>query len=452
MTVVVARVPEAICGKQYLHLMILNDRKTIRGWAFFDWANSAYYLVISTTIFPLYYSHYSSEEISIAGMEISNASLYSFSVSAAYILIAILSPVLSGVADYSGRRMLFLKFFTLLGASGCFALFFFHSPETMWIGITAFIIGTIGAAGGLVFYDSYLPLIASEDQYDRVSAKGYAYGYFGSVILLIVCLALIQKPELAGITDPSLPSRISFILVGIWWIGFSQITFRRLPKDQPTAGGVDWLKRGWNELLSVWHNIKHDKHLIRFLLSYFFYIAGVHTVIYLASLFAGQELGFQDTELIITILLLQLLAIPGALLFARVSNWKGNKFSISVQLVIWVIICAGAYATTEKWQFFALAGLVGMVLGGIQSLSRSTYAKLLEERTGDLTSFFSFYDIISKIGIVSGTLIFGLVNSITGSMRNSVLFLIVLFILGFAVLSTVDKRRINTQPAGAKII
>jgi UMF1 family MFS transporter len=444
MVVVVAREPEAICGKLYLHPMILNDRKTIRGWAFFDWANSAYYLVISTTIFPLYYSHYSSETISIAGTEVSNASLYSFSVSAAYILIAMLSPLLSGIADYSGRRMFFLKFFTLQGASGCIALYFFHSPETMWIGITAFIIGTIGAAGGLVFYDSYLPLIASEDQYDRVSAKGYAYGYFGSVILLIICLVMIQKPEIAGITDPSLPSRISFILVGIWWIGFSQITFHRLPKDQRTIGGVDWLKRGWLELLSVWDNIKHDQHVIRFLLSYFFYIAGVHTVIYLASLFAGQELGFQDTELIITILLLQLLAIPGALLFARVSHWKGNKFSLSIQLIIWVVICAGAYATTEKWQFFTLAGLVGMVLGGIQSLSRSTYAKLLEGRTGDLTSFFSFYDIISKIGIVSGTLIFGLVNSVTGSMRNSVLFLITLFILGLAVLATVDKRRINT--------
>lgn len=255
---------------------------------------------------------------------------------------------------------------------------------------------------------------------------------------------MIQKPEWFGIEDPTLPSRISFVLVGLWWLGFAQITFSRLPKDKPTHAGNNLFKRGWHELILVWQKIRHDKDTIRFLLAYFFYIAGVHTVIYLASLFAGQELGFRDTELIITILLLQIVAIPGALMFAALSKRKGNKFALLVQLVIWVIICTGAYATTEKWQFFVIAALVGIVLGGIQALSRSTYAKLLEGRTEDLTSFFSFYDVLSKIAIVSGTFIFGLVNSITGSMRYSVLMLIVFFVLGFIILNTVDKNRINT--------
>lgn len=424
--------------------MQLNDKKVINGWAYFDWANSAYYLVISTAIFPIYFSNVANEQINILGTTISNAALYSFSVSAAYILIAILSPLLSGVADYSGRRMYFLKTFTIIGAIGCIALFFFSSPETMWIGTTAFILGTIGAAGGLVFYDSYLPVIASEDQYDRVSAKGYAFGYFGSVLLLILCLAIIQKPDLFGITSPTLPSRISFVLVGLWWLGFSQITFRRLPADNRIYRAGNLFARGWSELLNVWNDIKHDKQIKRFLLSYFFYIAGVHTVIYLASLFASQELGFKDAELIITILLLQLVAIPGALLFAKLSKNRGNKLSLLIQLVVWIMICVGAYLTTEKWHFFTIAAFVGLVLGGIQALSRSTYAKLLEGRTEDLTSFFSFYDVLSKIAIVSGTFIFGLVNSITGNMRDSVLFLALFFGAGLIMLIGVDKRRINT--------
>ncbi len=425
--------------------MQLNDKRIINGWAYFDWANSAYYLVISTAIFPIYFSRVTNETISLFGGTISNTALYSFSVSAAYILIAFMSPLLSSIADYTGRRMYFLKTFTMIGAVGCIGLFFFHSPQSMWIGMTAFILGTIGAAGGLVFYDSYLPIIASQDQYDKVSARGYSYGYVGSVLLLIICLVMIQKPEWFHITNPTLPSRISFVLVGVWWIGFSQITFNRLPADKPIPNPGQLLSKGWKELLNVWENIKNDKAIRRFLAAYFFYIAGVHTVIYLASLFAARELGFKDSELILTILLLQLVAIPGALFFARISSIKGNKYSLLVQLVIWVFICIGAYATQEKWHFFTIAGLVGMVLGGIQALSRSTYAKLFEGRNEEPTTYFSFLDVLSKIAIVSGTFIFGLVNSITGSMRYSVLVLAIFFIIGFILLTTVERQRMNTS-------
>lgn len=427
--------------------MQLNDKKTIQGWAFFDWANSAYYLVISTAIFPIYFSNVTSDEIVVFGKSVSNTALYSFSVSAVYILIAFLSPLLSGIADFTGRRMYFLKSFTFVGVIGCISLFFFKSPETMWIGTAAFMLGTIGAAGGLVFYDSYLPLIATEDKFDSVSAKGYAYGYVGSVLLLIFCLSMIQKPEWFNISSATLPSRLSFVLVGLWWLGFSQITFRRLPPDLPVVYKENLLVKGWQELMGVWQLIKKDTHIKRFLASYFFYIAGVHTVIYLASIFAAGELGFKDFELIVTILLLQLVAIPGAISFARVSKWKGNKFSLLIQLCIWVLICIGAYLTTKKWEFFIIAAMVGMVLGGIQSLSRSTYAKLLEGEVRDPTSFFSFMDVLSKVAIVSGTFIFGLVNSMTGSMRYSVLALALFFVMGIILLMTVDRQRINTVTA-----
>lgn len=423
--------------------MLLNDKKTINGWAFFDWANSAYYLVISTAVFPIYFSSVAPEKMSLGGLEISNSAVYSFAVSAAYILIAFLSPVLSGIADYSGRRKFFLRLFTLIGAAGCIGLFFFESAENWWLGILAFMIGTIGAAGGLVFYDSYLPLIASEDQYDKVSAKGYAYGYFGSVLLLIVCLIIIKQPNLFFIEDGTLPTRIGFVLVGIWWLGFAQITFRRMPSDNPAKHAVHLLRHGWQELLKVWRDIRQDPQALKFLASYFFYIAGVHTVIYLASIFAVQELAFNEGQLILTILILQLVAILGAIAFAKLSSLRGNKFSLSIQIVIWIVICLGAFLTSEKWQFFILAALVGLVLGGIQSLSRSTYAKLLEGRTEDLTSFFSFYDVLSKLAIVSGTFIFGMVNSITGNMRISVLALMVLFVVGFVFLRNVKRERID---------
>lgn len=424
--------------------MILNNRRTINGWAFYDWANSAYYLVISTAVFPIYYLSIAPPNISILGSNLTNTSLYSYAVSTAYILIAFLTPILSGIADYSGKRMLFLRIFTWIGALGCVGLFFFSSPQTLWIGTFAFMLGTIGAAGGLVFYDSYLPVIATEDQFDKVSARGYAFGYFGSVLLLIVCLILIQKPEWFGISHPTLPSRIGFVLVAIWWIGFSQITFKRLPKDEQVTTKNKLLAHGWHELGKVWHEIKQDTHVKRFLSAYFFYIAGVHTVIYLATIFADSILQFETFELILTILILQLVAIPGAYFFAWVSSAIGNKWGLLIQLIIWALICLGAFSIVAKWQFFCLAGVVGFVLGGIQSLSRSSYAKLLEDRTDDRTSFFSFMDILSKIAIVSGTFIFGTVNLITGNIRHSVLALMVFFVLGIVLLSFVAKSRLNT--------
>lgn len=425
--------------------MLLNDRRTLKGWVFYDWANSAYYLVISTTVFPIYYLSVAPDTIPLLGASLTNTSLYSFAVSATYILIAFLTPILSGIADYSGRRMYFLRIFTWIGALGCVGLFFFSSPETLWIGTTAFMLGTLGAAGGLVFYDSYLPVIATEDQFDKVSARGYAYGYIGSVLLLIVCLVLIQKPEWFGIHSPTLPSRIAFVLVGLWWIGFSQITFKRLPDDEKNNAKTNWLAHGWKEIGNVWEEIKKDVHVKRFLGSYFFYIAGVHTVIYLATIFADSILKFETLELILTILILQLVAIPGAFFFAWVSSRIGNKWGLLIQLITWAAICFGAYSTQEKWQFFVLAGFVGFVLGGIQSLSRSSYAKLLEGRTDERTSFFSFMDILSKVAIVSGTFIFGFVNLLTGNIRLSVLALMVFFITGILLLLRVAKTRLNTR-------
>ena len=426
----------------------LNDKKVINGWAFFDWANSAYFLVISTAVFPIFYTGLTNGmTVNFIGREMSNSALYSFAVSFAYLVIALASPVLSGMADYSGRRMKYLKIFTIAGSLACIALFFFDTEDKIWFGIAAFIVATIGASGGIVFYNAYLPEIASEDQYDRVSAKGYAYGYIGSVMLLVFCLFMINSPQTFGISPDNtlLAPRISFLLVGIWWIGFAQITFNRLPKDSPIANPGKLVRKGIRELLLVWNKVKKNPNTLKFLSSFFFYSAGVQTVIYLATIFASKELEFGTTELIITILIIQVIAIGGAYLFALVSKIWGNKLSLITMILIWMVICAGAYFVEKELQFYILSGLVGMVLGGIQSLSRSSYSKLLDDVTEDLTSYFSFYDVLYKVSIVAGAAIFGIVEILTGGLRNSVLALGVFFLIGVIIMTqvTFDPRKLK---------
>ena len=428
----------------------LNNRRTINGWALFDWANSSYALVIAVAIFPIYFIDVTSDTIEFWGMTISNTSVYSFSVATAYIILVFLSPLLSGISDSSGRKMVFLKFFTTLGSIACISMFFLirDVPNAWLVGSITFILATIGFSGGLVFYNSYLPQIASEDQYDRVSAKGFAYGYVGSVILLVINLVVILKPEWFGIVNENLPVRIAFIMVGLWWLGFAQITFRRLPKDTLIKSSNKLIWEGYREIKSVWRQLKKMNNLVRFLIAFFFYSAGVQTVLYLASIFADKELNFGSSELIAIILLLQVVAIGGAFAFARLSKIKGNKFSLITMLIIWAIICGAAYGVQAKIQFYVIAAAVGLVMGGIQAISRSSYSKLIPQNTTDTTSFFSFYDVLEKLAIVFGTFSFGMIEHVTGGMRNSVLALAFFFIIGILLMLSVTfkgKASVNVK-------
>lgn len=423
--------------------MVKNDKKVINAWAIFDWANSAYALVITTAVFPAYFINFTPDTIDIWGVSLTNVSLYSFAVAFSYLIIALLSPILSGIADFSGRRLFFLKLFTIIGSISCITLYFFKGVPELWLGTSAFILATIGFAGGIVFYNAYLPIIVTEDKYDNVSAKGFAYGYVGSVILLIIILVMIQKPELFGITDPQLPARIGFVMVGLWWIGFAQITFKYLPKDLRSKFDKKILSKGFEEIKRVFGNLKYQPWLKRFLIAFFFYSAGVQTIINLATVFAKKELEFAASELILLVLILQLVAVGGAYLFAWISKISSNKISLSIMLVIWILICLGAYFTTGKIFFYFLAGLVGMVMGGIQSLSRSTYSKMLQNKENETTSYFSFYDVLYKISLVLGTFLFGIVENITGNIRNSVLVMTIFFVLGLILLNSIKKEEIN---------
>ena len=413
----------------------LNDRKTMNGWALFDWANSAFALVITTAIFPPYFLGVVDPTFTVAGLAFSNSAWLTLTITVSYLIIAVLSPILSGIADAGGRRKFFLSMFTTMGGIACISLYWFKEMEDLWLGTLGFALGLIGFAGGLVFYNSFLPVIATQDRFDNLSARGFAMGYIGSVLLLVFNLAMVLNPSWFGIPDDKTAVLLAFVTVGIWWLVFGYIAFSRLPADvrKKSAGLADVSRKGWREFTSVWKRVKSSKPTLRFLGAFFSYSAGVQTVIFLASAFASKELGFESSELIQVVLILQIVAIGGAYLAAAVSKRYGNKMAIYFQLVIWFGICLAGYFVQGKSTFYGVAAAVGLVMGGIQSMSRSTYAKLIPTRE-DVTSYFSFYDILEKVAIVGGTFIFAVLDILTGSMRLSLLALSVFFALGMIIL------------------
>lgn len=406
----------------------------------FDWANSAYNLVITSTIFPAYYTiitttQENGDQVSFFGRTFTNTALSNYALSVAYLIMAFLLPVLSSTADFRGNKKVFMKVFTYIGSIACAGLFFFKL-ETLEFGIICFALAAMGYIGGVMFNNSYLPDIASVDQQDRVSAKGFAYGYVGSVILQIICFIFVLKPELFGITDGSFPARLSFLLVGIWWISFAQIPFRKLP-----AGGINHSKivkskvsSGFEELIKVWRQLKSMTHLKRFLLAFFFYSMGVQTIMLVSAGFGEKELKIGTENLIKIILVIQIVAILGALVMSYFAKKYGNVVVIIFVLIIWIGVCFAAYFVQTAFQFYIIAAIVGLVMGGIQSISRSTYSKFLPANTPDTASFFSFYDVTEKIAIVIGLFTFAYIEEFTGSMRNSAISLAGFFIVGLFIL------------------
>ena len=427
-----------------------GSRKLINAWAFYDWANSVYSLVISSAIFPIYYGVIFSNinTINILGYQIKNTAVISFLTAIAFLVIASFSPILSGIADYIGNKKKFMKIFVYLGSLSCIGLYWFEL-ETIYLGLIFYFLAMIGLWSSLVFYNSYLPDIAYPEQQDRASARGFSYGYVGSVILLLANLAMIMQPNLFGIEGNKIDASVqamkfSFISVGIWWALFSQYSFYYLPKSNHKSKITkDILLNGYRKLKSVFNQLKNLSRLRRFLPAFFMYSMALQTVLLVAAYFGEEEIAWTDSNqktlgLIISILLIQIVAIFGAILTAKASEKFGNiRVLISIN-IIWIILCIMAYNVRTPSQFYSIAGLVGLVMGGLQSLSRSTYSKLLP-KTLDTASFFSFYDVTEKIGIVIGMLCFGLVDQISGSMRNGILFFIVFFMLGAFMLSRIPK-------------
>ncbi|MDG1332749.1 MAG: MFS transporter [Crocinitomicaceae bacterium] len=460
-----------------------GNKKIINGWVFYDWANSVYNLVISSAIFPIFFEKSTTwayklktnphlnpdikedyealkalsvqtEDVTslFFGFEMSSAVLYTYILSASFLVVSILSPILSGIADYSGKKKFFMQFFCYLGAISCIGLAFFD-PNHFEMSMVPFFLASIGFWGSLVFYNSFLPEIAERKDHDRISARGFSMGYFGSMILLIVCLVWIQ-----GFDGDA---RYCFALVGLWWVGFSQITYRVLPKNvynRKVEKGI--IKKGLAELKLVFQQFKKIKELKRYIASFFFFNTGVQTVMLMATLYAsreifkippaikatmtGDEIAAQEASdsggLIIAILLIQILGAVGAFVISRLSERIGNLKALTIVVFFWIPLCVFAYFIPMggHLQFYILASCVGVVMGGVQSLSRSTYAKLLPE-TQDHASYFSFYDVTEKIGIVFGTFFFGFMEYLMDDIRASILSIIFFFVVGLLLLFRVPK-------------
>lgn len=489
-------------------MTVTASKKVITGWAMYDWANSVYNLVITTTFFPIYFTAathhvFKGDTVHFLGRTFINSALYDYSLAFAYLIIALLYPILTSIADSRGSKKTFMQFFCYMGSLGCSALYFFNGAN-VWLGVLCFILASMGFVGSLVFYNAYLPEIAAPEDQDRVSAKGFAFGYIGSVILQLIGFVLVLT--ITG--DPFLGPRLTFLLVGIWWAGFAQMTFAVLPKATRTATvRTNVFKAGFREVRKVYNEVRRLGVLKRFLRGFFCYSIGVQTVMMAATLFGSKLLGLEDTKLIITVVLIQLVAIVGAMWMSRLSARYGNMRVLMGVVLFWVFICVAAYITAGRaerlhefherisaikqekedlagrkaalsadeydralasvearlsreehdlephqqpieYSFYALALGVGLVMGGIQSLSRSTYSKLMPE-TKDTASYFSYYDMTEKFAIVIGMFSFGFIEELTGSMKNSVIFLIVFFVIGIGYLYAALRRQRQEAVHGA---
>ena len=419
------------------------SKRVINGWAMYDWANSVFNLVITSTIFPAYYESMTGDgndltdqdTVVFLGREFINTSLYNYTMAIAFLIVAIMSPLLSSIADYRGNKKSFLRFFMTMGSIACSAMFF-YGENNLGFGLLCLIFACIGFWSSIVFYNSFLPEIAAPEDRDRVSAKGFAFGYVGSVLLQLVCFVFVMMNDKLGITK-GFASQLSFLLVGIWWFSFASLSLQRLPDSIPAGTGNQnsILTNGYKELRKVWNQLTHLPVLKRYLAAFFFFNMGVQTVMLAATLYGKSELAIPTENLIVAILIIQLIAIPGAFAISKLSSMIGNLHALMVCVIVWIGICYYGYQIPKKdiTQFYLIATVIGFVMGGIQALSRSTYAKLMPV-TKDTTSFFSFYDVSEKIGIVSGLFLFGFLAEYTGSQRTSVLMLMVFFIIGLLLL------------------
>ncbi len=426
-----------------------GDERVIRGWVMYDWSNSVYQLTIASTVFPIYYNTVTRNgndfTVDFFGAHVINTVLYSWTIAAAYLVMAVASPFFSSMADYTGRRKAFMEAFTWIGALSCGMLFFFDRSH-IEMGVIAFGLGTLGYGGSIVFYNSFLPVIAEPEDQDRISARGYSMGYLGSVLLLLLNLLLIMKSSWFGIPQGSgLPARLSFLSVFLWWIGFSRITFARLPKYtfRKRNNHASVVVNGYRELLGVFRQVRSSFRLSAYLAGFFFIMMGLLTTMFMAATYGEKALGLKEDVLIPTILVIQLVGIFGSWLFARISGRIGNLKALTISLVMWILIIIGAYFITNAAGFVITAFFIGIVMGGSQSLARSTYSKMLPDTT-DHTSFFSFYDVMEKLATVMGTFSFGIIEAITGNMRYSVLAIGLFFTIGLGfMLLLIGNRKIE---------
>lgn len=436
-----------------------GNKKMQTAWTMYDWANSTYNLVIGTAIFPIFYTAVTTkhqfegkvaeDDVLFFGHIFKNTEVLSYALALGMACVCILAPMLSGLADYMGRKKFFMQIFCYLGALSCMSLFFFNMNH-FEASMLSVVFACIGFWVSYAFSNSFLPELAEPADQDKLSARGYSMGYIGSVILLIINLIMIQILEI--------PAKWAFITVGVWWMGFAQITFRTL-REKHTGQGFSngALSNGFKELRHVWQEMNQTRRLRRYLIAFFIFSMGVQTIMQMASLFGTKEVwqidsetgqmirGLKTGQLIMAVLMVQVIAIPGAFFFSFLSKKLGNLLTLKLALVVWACICIFAYAVVNTpVTFYIAAGSIGFVMGGTQSLARSTYSKFLPE-TNDHASYFSFYDVTEKVGLIIGLLSFGFLEGFGGSMRVSILALITFFIAGYLAVLLVPKKEVEVE-------
>ncbi len=420
----------------------LPNKATIRSWCMYDWANSVYSLIVTSSLFPVYYglvtkSAAQGNMVSFFGFNIPNSALFSYAVSASFLLAGILSPFLSSLSDLGGHRRRFLGMFCTLGSLSCMALYGFSAAHLEW-GILTFVLAAVGYSSSIVFYNSFLPSITTPDHYARVSARGFAMGYMGSVLLLVMILLPVLVPglPLIGGMDFLEVCRYGFLATGLWWLGFGWFAISGLPEDKDLPSKSLAQTGTWERLRIALKNTRNVPGLARFLVGFFFVNTGVQTIMYLAAIFGDIELHLSSEKLILTILILQVVAIGGANLFSRLSRVSSDRTTLLLACGLWVVVCLSAWQVQTENQFFVIAGLVGLVMGGSQSMMRSTFTRFLPHQEKGKAALYGFFDLLDKFSTVLGTLVFGLVNQLVGTMRVSALVLTVFFVLGAFFLKT----------------
>jgi MFS transporter, UMF1 family len=410
-------------------------RQDLRAWAMYDWANSAFQTTIIAAVFPIYYSRVVAADLPPAAA----TSRFAWATTIAILIVAIVAPLLGAIADFAAIKKKLLAVFLAIGA-GATAAMFWISRGDWQLALVLFVIGNVGVAGSIVFYESLLPHLVSEDQLDRVSSAGYAVGYLGGGALLAINLLMIQKPELFGIPDAGVATRLSFVSVAVWWTVFSIPLFRRVPEpprrlepdEEPTA---NILVTGWRRLVETFRELRRYRQAFLMLLAFLLYNDGIQTMIRMATTY-GSEIGLPENAMITALLMTQFIGVPCAFLFGAVAERIGAKTAVFAGLSVYSVITILAYYTTTATHFFLLATLVGTVQGGTQALSRSLFASMIPRHKS--SEFFAFFSVFERYAGVLGPAVFAWVVSRTGSGRSAILSVLVFFVLGAFILTFVD--------------
>lgn len=412
------------------------DRQTVRAWVMYDWANSAFATTMMAAVLPIFYSDVAASTLPNEQMA---TSYWGMTQSIAMLIVAVLTPILGAVADYSGFKIKFLRLFSYLGilASLCFV---FVGNGDYLLASFLFILGTIGFSGGNAYYDALLNDLVEPDKRDFISSKGYAFGYIGGGVLLVINLMLIQNYAWFGLPNSLIGTYISFASVALWWYLFSLPLFRRV-KDKRNGAShtvTQYAAIGFSRIWKTFKRITRYPELLKYLIAYWFFNDGISTIITMATIY-GKEIGLGTSDLIAALVITQFVGIPFTLLFGKIAERLGSKPSLYISLSIYVVIVIFGYFMTETWQFYALALAVGMVQGGSQSIARSIYSRLVPvDRPAE---FFGFLSVSSKFSAIVGPFVFSVVGFATGSSRLGILALVVFFVVGIVLLAKVDLQK-----------